>query len=196
MHRKNLFLIAAATVAFATTTASADHTFYVGMTDLTFAGDSGLFAKHRACSKKFEGGRMCTTQMIIEGGADPWAQDPYVDQRAWVNPTPVGPGPVSVPEHEVTDFDGSGGEPSDMSCSNWRSDDSENDGKVIEAGTLYGGLPDGGIYFNDASCKNRLQVACCSHVPLEPVRLKPTQAAETPQNRSQRRNPFERRPPR
>ena len=160
MRKITLFLIAAAFVASAANTASADHRFYVGLTDETFDGDSGMVAMHRACGAKFKGGVMCTTRMIIEGGFDSLAQLPQNGVEAWINPAPVGPTNDSF--QTFTDFTGLDGSISSSNCAVW--DSLNGSGFTIE-GKL--GRPEGAkIEMDLDTCADFNPVACCSDKSL------------------------------
>ena len=44
---------------------------YLGNSGVDRDGDGGLFARHADCAAAFEGALMCTSRMIVEGGAAP-----------------------------------------------------------------------------------------------------------------------------
>ena len=121
---------------------------YLGNSGVDRDGDGGLFARHADCAAAFEGALMCTSRMIVEGGAAPDAI--ITEGREWVNPEFVANVGTTA---DVVDFSGIVASSNSFNCGRWGSG-ADGFGLVLLTTV-------GGSNFMLADCATERSAACC-----------------------------------
>ncbi len=121
---------------------------YLGNSAVDRDGDVGHFTRHADCAAAFEGALMCTSRMIVEGGAAPGAI--IAEGKEWVIPEFVtNKGDAT----NVVDFSGIVAESIEFNCARWATATGSGLALVIDAG--------GQVNFGLADCATERSAACC-----------------------------------
>ena len=149
MRKASMFLVATALPLLMAAVARADGPQYVGPSSTPRIGDGGYLALHQDCALAYRGSTMCTSKMIIEGGAAPKAPVPTASGE-WVNPVIV-----ASDGTDLFDYSGVHADYSEaLNCYGW------NDPGGSTTGLTIANLANG-FTFQTRNCDVARPVACC-----------------------------------